>query len=144
MKRIFFKVIFLILFVFMSGCMQIKDNQVISISAESLWSEFEKDQDTATEVYDDTLLYLSGSVVEISDSFMGSPCVLLENGVVSIPDGIFCMFPEDSLEEVQALEIGEQITVYGKCSVGIHAAGDETPFISVLDSQLVEQTPVVG
>lgn len=140
MKR-FFMVVFAVLLVALSGCTQTEYEQVISVSAEEIWNEFEIDQGTATKTYDDALLYLSGSVAEISDSFMGSPCVLLENGVVSIPDGIFCMFPEDSLEQVQDLEIGEQVTIYGRCSVGIHIAGDDTPFISIMDAELVEQAP---
>ncbi len=140
MKR-FLMFVFAALLVILSGCMQVKDQQVISVSAEEMWNEFEIDRDEADRTYDDTLLYLSGSVAEISDSFMGSPCVLLENGVVSIPDGIFCMFPEDSLEQVQALELGEQVTIYGKCSIGIHIAGEDTPFIYIMDAELVEQVP---
>ena len=140
MKR-FFIVAFSLLLVILSGCMQIKDERVISVSAEKMWNEFEIDRDEADRTYDDAFLYLSGSVAEISDSFMGSPCVLLENGVVSIPDGIFCMFPESSLEQVQALEVGQQVTIYGRCSIGIHIAGDDTPFIYIMDAELVEQVP---
>ena len=140
MKR-FLMIAFAVLLAILSGCMQTGDEQVISVSAEDIWNEFETNREAATGTYDDAILYLSGSVAEISDSFMGSPCVLLENGVVSIPDGIFCMFPESSLEQVQGLEIGEQVTIYGRCSVGINIAGDDTPFISIMDAELVEQVP---
>lgn len=143
MKR-FLIVVFAELFVILSGCMQVKEGQVISVSSEEMWNEFEINWDTATRTYDDNFLYLSGSVAEINDSFMGSPCVLLENGVVSVPDGIFCMFPKDSLEQVLALEIGAQVTIYGKCSIGIHIAGDDTPFIYIMDAELVEQAPTAN
>lgn len=44
MKR-FFIVAFSLLLVILSGCMQIKDERVISVSAEKMWNEFEIDRD---------------------------------------------------------------------------------------------------
>ena len=61
---------------------------------------------------------------------MGHPCILLENGIDSVPDGIFCMFPEGY--DVSAPQTGETLTVTGVCSIGSNIAGDDTqPYIYI-------------
>lgn len=108
----------------------------IEISAVDLWNFFIEDKDTAKNRFDGQLIFVSGSVAEVSDAFMGSPCVLLENGIDSIPDGIFCLFPENSLDQVIGLEFGEDITVQGTCSVGIPLEGEGMPYIFINNAML--------
>ena len=138
MKSKLFLFIYCILVIIFSGCsvstpaQDGNDLSVIEISAENLWQEFESDRDAAKDKFDGCILAITGSVAEISESFMGQPCILLENGIDSIPDGIFCFFPSNT--DLNGTELGDIITINGTCSVGIHVAGDDTPFISINDA----------
>lgn len=101
----------------------------IEITAENLWTEFVSDQDAAKKRFDGSQVSVTGMVAETAKVFMGKPCILLENGVVSTPDGIFCYFPDDF--DITQYKIGETITVLGICSLAVHIAGEDTPFISI-------------
>lgn len=113
-----------------------KDNpsDAVEISAEDLWDEFVSDKKAASVRFEGSRVVVTGSVAEIAEAFMGYPCILLENGVVSIPDGIFCFFPQEF--DVTAYNIGDVITVSGWCSVAIHIAGEDVPFISIEDASI--------
>ena len=113
-----------------------KDNpsDVVEISAEDLWSEFVSDKKATSARFDGSRVAVTGSVAEIAEAFMGYPCILLENGVVSIPDGIFCFFPQEF--DVTAYNIGDVITVSGRCSVGTHIAGEDVPFITIREASV--------
>lgn len=100
------------------------EHKPIEISAEELWREFKYDRTYAKKSLDDKMIAVTGIVVEQTDNFMQHPCVLLENGEDSIPDGIFIMFPDGF--DVFQYHIGEEITVIGRCSPAIHVAGDDT------------------
>lgn len=115
-----------------------KSEEPIKISAEDLWNEFIADKDNATDRFDGNPISVTGTIAEISEDFMGSPCILLENGVNSIPDGIFCRLQDGF--NVHDYQIGDTITVTGTCSLAIHIAGDDTPFISIENAE-VENTP---
>lgn len=98
--------------------------QEIEINAEDLWDTFKYDRTYAEAALDDKTLSLTGIIADITEQFMGYPCILLENGEDTIPDGIFVMFPEGF--DVFQYSIGEEITVIGRCSPAIHLAGDDT------------------
>lgn len=113
-----------------------KDNssEAVEISAEDLWSEFVSDKKAASARFEGNRVIVTGSVAEIAEAFMGRPCILLENGVVSIPDGIFCLFPQEF--DVTAYNIGDVVTISGRCSVGIHIAGEDVPFIFIKEASV--------
>lgn len=106
------------------GCASTDYSSPVEITSERLWEEFCIDKKTASSVYENNLLSVSGIIAEIIDNFLGYPCILLENGVDSIPDGIFIMFPDGF--DVFQYHIGEEITVVGRCSLAVHVAGDDT------------------
>lgn len=106
----------------------------IEITAENLWTEFVSDRDAAREHFDGSQVAVSGVIAETAEAFMGKPCILLENGVVSIPDGIFCYFPNDF--DVTQYNVGDTITVLGTCSLAIHVAGDDSPHISIYEASV--------
>ena len=109
----------------------------LEITATELWSEFRQNGSNSKAKYDGTLLIISGQVAEVSESFMGQPCILLENGEDSVPDGIFCFFPVQSAESVVSVEVGNSVTVLGVCSVAVHIAGEKTPFISIESASFI-------
>lgn len=129
----------LIALVFLTACgptFQAGDpTNPIEISAEDMWDEFVANKEDAAGRYDGERVTVTGTIAEISEAFMGSPCIMLENGVVSIPDGIFCYFPDGF--NVHDYSIGETITVAGTCSLAIHIAGDDTPFISIRNATVI-------
>lgn len=100
------------------------EHKPIEISAEQLWREFKYDRTYANKSLDNKIIAVTGIVVEQTENFMLHPCVLLENGEDSIPDGIFIMFPEGF--DVFQYHLGEEITIVGRCSPAIHIAGDDT------------------
>lgn len=108
----------------------------IALTAEDLWSTFTSDRNLAKAQYGGKTISLTGKIAEVTDAFMGKPCILLENGVDSIPDGIFCFFPPDF--NISGYSAGDIITISGECSVALHVAGDDTPFISLRDSKVVK------
>lgn len=108
----------------------------IALTAEDLWSAFTSDRNAAEAQYGGETISLTGEIAEVSDAFMGKPCILLENGADSIPDGIFCFFPPNF--DVSDYSDGDTITVSGECSIALHIAGDDTPFISLRNSKIVE------
>lgn len=110
--------------------------KTIEITAEDLWDTYKYDRTYAEATLDDKTLSLTGIIADITEQFMGYPCILLENGEDTIPDGIFVMFPDGF--DVFQYSVGEEITVIGRCSPAIHLAGDDTnPTIFVH----VEDTP---
>lgn len=138
MKRLsVFGLVLLIASVVISGCSPIgpsRESEAIEVSAELMWSEFAADMDAATKQFDGSLVTVTGMIAEVHETFMGSPCILLENGVDSIPEGIFCYFPKEF--NVHNYSAGETITVTGVCSLAIHVAGKETPFISIKNAEI--------
>lgn len=138
MKKLFIAGLFLlVVLVVASGCSptdQVSASEAIKVSAEGMWSEFAADMDAAAKQFDGSLVTVTGMIAEVHEMFMGFPCILLENGVDSIPDGIFCYFPEGF--NVHNYSVGETITVTGVCSLAIHVAGEETPFISIKNAEI--------
>lgn len=98
--------------------------KIIEITAEDLWDKYKYDRTYAEATLDDKTLSLTGIIADITEQFMGYPCILLENGEDTIPDGIFVMFPDGF--DVFQYSIGEEITIMGRCSPTIHLAGDDT------------------
>ena len=100
------------------------DTNTINITAEQLWCEFKYNRDTARKLYDDKSICLSGVVAEPPTIFMDLPCLLLENGEDSIPDGIFCFFADGY--DLSKYEVGQEVFITGRCNLAIHLAGDDT------------------
>ena len=96
----------------------------MEFSAEDLWREFKYDRTYAKKSLDGKIISVTGIVVEQGENFLMHPCIVLENGEDSIPDGIFIMFPDGF--DVFQYHIGEEITVVGRCSLAVHLAGDDT------------------
>ncbi len=107
----------------------------IVVTAEQLWTEIKYGDTSDLLKYEGNRLTVSGIVAESASMFMGSPCILLENGENSIPDGIFCVFVDDAA--IDEYSIGQSITVCGVCSLGTHIAGDDTnPYIFIKEAQI--------
>ena len=134
MKRTIF--LFLLFLSLCSCSIEFEHSQskaAIQVSAEDLWSEFKHNRDSALYAYDGREIVVSGEIAESPGIFMQQPCIILENGEDCIPDGIFCMFPEGY--DVESYNVGETISVQGRCSLAMHLAGDDTnPFIFIYDS----------
>lgn len=124
--RVLFILVALVLsavFVLISNQEKLVPKEAIVVDAVDLWKEMKYGGNDLTE-YDGLLYEITGEVAEISDSFMGHPCILLENGESTIPEGFFIMFPDGF--DVSRYSIGEIVTVNGTCSPAIHIAGDDS------------------
>lgn len=110
-------------------------NEDIFVTAEQLWTDIKHGDASSLSKYEGKRITVTGIVAESASQFLGSPCILLENGVDSIPDGIFCMFFDDAA--IGEYNIGQSITVCGVCSLGTHIAGDDTnPYIFIKEAQI--------
>ena len=139
-RKILASVLFVLLFIPFTACTHLPEKTVpIKISAETLWDEFASDGVAATATYDGNIVAVTGVVAETAQMFMNQPCILLENGVVSIPDGIFCFFSSDF--DASNYNKGETITVYGVCAVATHIAGESAPFISIEEASVLSDAP---
>ena len=127
-------VMVLVLTLCASACSSGKSAEPVEIHATMLWSEFVSDIETAANKYDGCLMAITGTIAEMPGSFMGEPCILLENGADTIPNGIFCFFNDEA--ELESLECGDTVTVSGTCSVAMHIASDQTPFVSIESAYL--------
>lgn len=138
MKKTFCFVLCIAAFFFFAACDAVPQSlEPAKITAVSLWAEFETNRVAAEEKYIGAKILLTGEISEMTDAFMGKPCILLENGVDSIPAGIFCFF-HDSFD-VSVYSPGETITVSGTCFVMLNIAGDDTPYIYIDAAEIVDQ-----
>jgi hypothetical protein len=140
-KKLFLALFVSVLFFFCFSCFyKASEGNVIETSAEDMWIEFVDNRDSAEKKFDGADIVLTGTISEVSESFMGKPCILLENGADSIPDGIFCFF--DDVTVLSRVSIGDNISVEGVCSLGSEIWGNDSLFIFVECTLLVE-SPVV-
>ena len=109
----------------------LRSAQSFEISAEILWDEAVANELKAKQTYDGNAIVVTGVVAEKAASFMGKPCIVLENGADSIPDGIFCYM--QTSEMLSECDIGNEITVAGICSFGVTFAGENMPYIFLDD-----------
>ena len=107
----------------------------LSVSAIEMWEEFEADKNKAEDFYRNKTVSITGVVAEKAENFLNKPCVLLENGVDSIPDGIFCFLANAS--ELEDCEIGSTVTITGECSFGVEIYGDGI-WISLYNSSVAK------
>lgn len=98
------------------------NEEILKISAKKMWAEFEADEETARKYYDGKTVRITGKVAEKTENFLNKPCILLENGVDSIPDGIFCFLA--NAEDLNFCEVESEITIIGTCEFGIEIYGD--------------------
>lgn len=98
-------------------------DDAIAVNAVDLWIEMKYGENDIAD-YDGVLYEITGEVSEVADFFMGHPCIVLENGEDTIPEGFFIMFPEGF--DVFQYSVGETITITGKCSPGLHIYGDDS------------------
>lgn len=101
----------------------------IEVSAPDMWQEFLDDSAGAEKKYGGKTVTLTGSVSEIAESFMGSPCVLLENNSEKPPAGIFCFFSD--LSSLSGLSVEDEVTIVGTLNIGVDIYGDEAPYIFI-------------
>jgi len=110
-----------------------QEKAVLEVSAETLWSDFKYDRDMAESIYKDKQIIVTGKIAEPPTIFLQQPCILLENGEDSVPDGIFCMFAAGY--DIHSYGVGEIISVHGRCTLAAHIAGDASnPYIYIEDA----------
>ena len=91
-------------------------------NAACLTLKLHKDKEEAESYYRGKTVRITGLVAEKTENFLNEPCILLENGVTSIPDGIFCFL--SNANDLLICEIGSTVTIEGECSFGIEIYGD--------------------
>jgi hypothetical protein len=88
-------------------------NPEMVISSEDLIKEFERDENTATRLYTDKIIEVSGFISDI-DTTYGNNIVTLKE--VDLKSGVIChMEPEEKLK-ISKLQKGQKISIKGKCS----------------------------
>ena len=134
---IILSIFFVLLVVYFFTFANTKDEpDKIEISAVDLWKEFDYNADAATQKFQGASLLVSGTISEISDNFMGSPCILLENGVDTIPAGIFCFLLKSDADYMLNLNVGDEIAIIGTCNVALNFSESSSPFISIEDASI--------
>lgn len=109
------------------------DKEILNVSAERMWAAFEADKESSEKYYKGKTVSITGNVAEKAEIFLNEPCILLENGVDSIPDGIFCFL--SNADDLERCEIGDEITITGECGFGVEIYGDAI-WIFLSDSQI--------
>lgn len=89
-----------------------KAKAAYSISSSELFSQFEQSTPDALKKYTGKVLEVNGSVqtIEISESY--ATVILADEGDFY---GVNCSFNEDQMEGLDALVVGELITLKGEC-----------------------------
>lgn len=86
----------------------------VSITAPELFSQFSSDETQANANYLDKVTQVQGTVKEISKSPEGLTKVILESGDDMF--GVICQLDELSEHSRTDFQIGESITLKGKCT----------------------------
>lgn len=111
----------------------------LSSTVSDLWSEFGNDDEAAKNKYDGKFVIVTGKISELEKSFMGSPCILLDHGADVIPTGIFFFFQDGF--DVYKYNVGDTVKIAGTCSVPVHLAGENNPYIFFYESEVLSAKP---
>ncbi len=86
--------------------------EAISVSAQELDAEYEKNQVAADEKYNDKKVLVTGTVNDIGKDMMGDSTVTLSG---SNPFGITCVFEKSEQAKLAQVSKGDTVTVRGIC-----------------------------
>ena len=82
------------------------------LNAAELVDAFEADESAANSKYLDKIIQLSGTVTEISDDQEEITIVYIKGNLMG---NVSCQFSDEVLAD-QELQVGDQLTVKGKCT----------------------------
>lgn len=92
-----------------------REGPPITISAEDLYKAYESDEAAADKLYQGRILIVTGKVGDTQTPEIGNPAVTLI-GAATKKGAVQCLgFAADQKDAVSNLEIGQTVTVKGKC-----------------------------
>lgn len=116
MKSIFWKRVFIALALItlfaVVGC---GSPAKYAVMAERLYYDYITDAAAADELYKNTKVQVTGTIMSLGTFSTGSSYVILGVGELSETCGVQCNFPSKYAALVASLSVGQQITIKGKC-----------------------------
>lgn len=111
-KRVLFIALALITLFAVAGC---SNPAKYAVTAERLYYDYITDATAADELYKNTKIQVTGTIMSLGTFSTGSAYVILEAGELSETCGVQCNFSSKYAALVASLSVGQQITIRGKC-----------------------------
>ena len=102
-------------FSFMNAPKASSENKKVdmSISATTLFQEFEQDETASNAKYIGNIVAVKGTIGEFEEDENGATVLLLEAGDLG---GVLCTLEDSQTEKAKALDYGDTVTVKGVCT----------------------------
>jgi hypothetical protein len=86
--------------------------QAIKITAVKLIEEYDENEVSAKQKYENKFLQIAGTIEDIGSDITGDPYIILEGQ--SGLSGVQCVFPKTQISNVSKLKNGDEVTVTGE------------------------------